>query len=152
MKNDEINLEEEFSEIFETIQEMKKDLTYLTTRMREVEKRVYRKLNTIQKKLSKFETKQEERKKKAPSGFAKAVALSTDLCEFMNKPEGTEMARTDVTKYIVNYIKENNLQDNENKRKIIADQKLTQLLSIPKENELDFFNLQSYMNKHFEKL
>ena len=32
----------------------------------------------------------------------------------MNKPEGTEMARTDVTKYIVNYIKENNLQDNEN--------------------------------------
>ena len=74
-------------------------------------------------------------------------------CEFMNKPEGSEIARTEVTKALVNYIKENNLIElgEDSKNKIVPDEKLKSLLGIQDEelNDLTYFNIQKYMNKHF---
>ena len=70
----------------------------------------------------------------------------------MNKTEGTEIARTDVTKALVSYIKENNLSYSENKQIIIPDDKLKELLGIENESkQLTYFNIQRYMNKHFCK-
>ena len=43
--------------------------------------------------------------KKEPSGFAKPTLISNELCDFLSKPNGTEMARTEVTKYLTQYIK-----------------------------------------------
>ena len=71
----------------------------------------------------------------------------------MNRPEGTEIARTEVTKILSEYIKTNKLQEqNENsKNKIVPDDKLRSLLGISSEEStnLTFFNIQKYMNKHF---
>ena len=91
--------------------------------------------------------------KRAPSGFAKPTKVTKELCEFMDKPEGSEIARTEVTKALVNYIKSNNLleQSENSTNKIVPDQKLKILLGI-KDDELDklnYFNIQKYMNKHF---
>jgi chromatin remodeling complex protein RSC6 len=68
----------------------------------------------------------------------------------MNKPNGTELARTEVTQYLINYIKDNNLQNEENKKCIKADNKLYKLLDLNENETLTYFNLQSYMNKHFK--
>ena len=68
----------------------------------------------------------------------------------MDVKEGTMMARTDVTKYIINYIKENNLQGVNNKKVIQPDKALKSLLK-PENNEVSYFTLQKYMNKHFIK-
>ena len=63
------------------------------------------------------------------------------------------MARTEVTKSVVAYIKENCLQPNSEKKNIITpDDKLKSLLGISDEDKLTYFNLQKYMNKHFIKL
>jgi chromatin remodeling complex protein RSC6 len=67
----------------------------------------------------------------------------------MNKQEGTQIARTDVTKALISYIKANNLQNKDNKKIILPDQKLQFLLGIKQEEQLTYFNLQKYMNKHF---
>ena len=68
----------------------------------------------------------------------------------MNKEAGTLVARTEVTQYLIKYIKENSLQNKENKRIIKPDDKLMDLLESG-ENEITYFNLQKYMNKHFIK-
>ena len=52
-----------------------------------------------------------KRKQRKPSGFAKPSLISDALCEFLGKPKGTEMARTSVTSFITEYIKNNNLQN-----------------------------------------
>jgi chromatin remodeling complex protein RSC6 len=71
----------------------------------------------------------------------------------MNKPEGSEIARTEVTKALVSYIKSNNLleQGEDSKNKIIPDEKLKTLLGLENNelNDLTYFNIQKYMNKHF---
>ena len=86
-----------------------------------------------------------------PSGFVKPTLISDELAMFLGKPVGTEMARTDVSRKINSYIKENGLQDTENGRKINPDEKLRKLLALSEEDELTYFNLQKYMKHHFIK-
>mgnify|MGYP001988569258 CR=1 FL=1 len=87
--------------------------------------------------------------KRAPSGFAKPALISSQLCSFLGKTEGTEMARTEVTKFLTTYIKEHNLQDPTNKRRILPDKKLGKLLNAKKDEEVTYFNLQKYMKVHY---
>lgn len=91
--------------------------------------------------------------KKAPSGFAKPTKISAELAAFLGVSEGEMIARPDVTKGITKYVKEHNLQKEENKRIIDltkpGGEALVELLNIPKGQELTFFNLQKYLKIHF---
>ena len=69
----------------------------------------------------------------------------------MNKEEGTEIARTEVTKSICFYIKQHQLENSANSKIITPDDKLKSLLGIEDGQELTYFNIQKYMNKHFVK-
>lgn len=87
--------------------------------------------------------------KRAPSGITKPTKVSDAMCEFMGRPKGDLIARTEVTKFITNYIKEKNLKDEAVKRHINPDTKLRALLNIPQADQLTYFNLQKYMTSHF---
>jgi chromatin remodeling complex protein RSC6 len=69
----------------------------------------------------------------------------------MNKSEGTEIARTEVTRALVNYIKSNKLENEINNKIITPDLKLKMLLGVEDEQEVTYFNIQKFMNKHFVK-
>lgn len=88
---------------------------------------------------------------RAPTGFAKPSLISDALCKFLNKPSGSKMARTDVTKEVNKYIKEHNLQNPENKKEIKADSTLTKLLNLKKGDDLNYFSLQKFLKDHFPK-
>jgi chromatin remodeling complex protein RSC6 len=120
----------------------------LKTEYRTLEKKWSRELKTAQKTSSKRKRKSGNR---APSGFVKPTKISDELAKFLEKPVGTEMARTDVTREINKYIRSHNLQDKENGRKINPDSKLSTLLKLKKTDELTYFNLQRFMSCHFAK-
>ena len=61
------------------------------------------------------------------------------------------MARTEVTRFIIKYIKDNNLQAQSEKKRIIPDEKLQKLLNSDSGEEITYFNIQKFMNKHFMK-
>ena len=88
--------------------------------------------------------------KKKPSGFAMPTKVSEKLSNFMGLTEGQQVARTEVTKYIINYIKSNNLQNPDNNQSIIPDVKLNSLFDYH-DGEITYFNIQKHMNKHFLK-
>ena len=92
----------------------------------------------------------EEKANRAPSGFAKPTIISDELCSFLGKPIGTEVARTEVTKFLSLYIKEHKLQDTVNKKVIHPDAKLKALLNCSDSDELTFFTIQKYMKGHFK--
>lgn len=85
----------------------------------------------------------------APSGFAKPTKLSNELCAFLNLAEGTELPRTEVTRQLNAYIKENGLQNPEDKRTILPDAKLKKLLAVKADDKVTYFNLQTFMKPHF---
>ena len=90
--------------------------------------------------------------KRTPSGFAKPTNLSNDLCDFLEKPHGTSMARTEVTRIINEYIRNKNLQNPSDRRKILADDKLKSILNIDPEKGLSYFSLQASIKHHFTKI
>ena len=120
----------------------------LKAEFKALEKRWTRELKNAQK--SKKRTKRGGNR--SPSGFVKPTKISDELAKFLEKPLGSEMARTEVTKEINNYIRAHSLQDKDNGRKIIPDTKLAGLLKISPSDELTYFNLQKYMSPHFPKV
>lgn len=120
----------------------------LKAEFRSMEKSWSRELKTAQKSQAKRKRKSGNRQ---PSGFVKPTKISDELAKFLEKPVGTEMARTDVTREINTYIRAHKLQDASNGRKIIPDAKLASLLKLKKTDELTYFNLQKYMSPHFSK-
>lgn len=107
-----------------------------------------------EKKEPKPKTKKEKKNqssdiKPLPSGISSAASLSDELCEFLEKPVGTKLFRAEVTKLLYKYINDNHLQDIENKKIIRADNKMKKLLGLENNQELTYFNIQTFMNKHY---
>ena len=87
----------------------------------------------------------------SPSGFAKPIKLSEEICKFLEIPEGSELSRTEVTRRLTQYIKTNNLNNPENRRIILPDAKLRQILALKGDEEVSYFTIQHYLNHHFIK-
>ena len=138
----------QFTTISVLVQEIQGQLSKLRTELKVVEKSVSKEMKQLDKVYSK---KKKNKGTRAPSGFVKPTKISDELAKFLSKESGVMMARTDVTKEMTSYIRENKLQDKDNGRKIIPDEKLSKLLNIDSSVELTYFNLQKYMSPHFEK-
>jgi len=148
LKEEKDEIKESFSCLLSTISSLKIQLTGLQNQIKSVERIANKKI----KQLDRDNKKNKNKGNKQPSGFANPTKISKELCTFMELPDGSERARTVVTKYIIKYIKDNNLQDPKNKKIIKPNNKLQTLLEVKtNEDPLTYFNIQRYMNKHFLK-
>jgi chromatin remodeling complex protein RSC6 len=145
---EESHVVEQSIEFVAKLQQLGVLISSLKAEYKTLERKWTRELKSAQKQSSKRKRKAGHR---APSGFVKPTRISDELAKFLEKPSGSEMARTEVTRDINKYIRTNNLQDKENGRKINPDNKLSALLKLKKTDELTYFNLQRYMSPHFAK-
>jgi hypothetical protein len=121
-------------------------LASLRSELRGIERQVERELRAARKATEKKRRKNINRQ---PSGFVKPTLISNELAAFLGKTNGSEMARTEVTREINTYIRDNKLQDKDNGRRILPDAKLKKLLKLKDGDELTYFNLQRFMSPHF---
>lgn len=142
------SLTSSFKSVLDNLSALKSAVTSAMTEVRTLQKSYERERKQHLKASRRRKTKAGNR---APSGFVIPTEISQELATFLKKPSGTEMKRTDVTKEINKYIRENKLQDPTNGRKILPDAKLRKLLRVPQNEELTYFNLQRYMSPHFPK-
>jgi chromatin remodeling complex protein RSC6 len=144
-------IEQDFQSLQTRLAEFKTLYSTITGDLRTLQKNMQRHIKESSRRGKRTRTSDPNKKPRAPSGFAKPAVISSELCTFLGVPSGTEMARTEVTKHLTQYIKENNLQDQENKRKILPDTKLSSLLNVGTDEDVTYFNLQKYMKVHFPK-
>lgn len=144
------SLSAQMSELMTTFQRLSTEARSAATKLRALDKQYQRTIRVAQKSSNK--KRKNSGAPRAPSGFVKPTLISKELASFLNKPHGSEMARTEVTKEINCYIRANQLQDKKNGRIIKPDTKLATLLKIGKNDELTYFNLQKYMSPHFAKM
>ena len=139
---------DQFSGFMGKLQAVSAQMSALRLEFRAIERQVSRELKTAAKMSQKRKKSTIER---APSGFVKPALISNELAAFLGEPEGSELARTEVTKKINLYVKAHKLQNAKNGRIIHPDQKLATLLNTKSDEELTYFNLQKYMACHFAK-
>lgn len=141
-------LSEKLQEFSSKLSQMMTIYTTLKSDFKTLAKSVERELKAAQKASAK---KRRSSGNRQPSGFIKPTLITDELATFLGKSSGTEMARTEVSKEINQYIRENKLQDAQNGRIIRPDSKLKKLLRVGNDEELTYFNLQRYMKHHFVK-
>lgn len=152
-KKEEINVKidedifNQFEQLVTQLNQMKTQITGIQQNIKQLDKNVKKQMKCLKKEVIKTKNKGNRQ----PSGFAKPSKVTKELCEFMNKAEGTEIARTEVTRALVAYIKENKLENTTNSKIISPDEKLKTLLDLNDSDELTYFTIQKYMNKHFVK-
>ena len=84
------------------------------------------------------------------NGFMKLNNISNELSKFMNIDENEMKSRVDVTKYICSYIKNNNLQNPEDRREILPDLNLQKLFKI-NNDKIKYYNIQTLLKIHFPR-
>ena len=141
------NYSDEFAHLIGQLKTLQTTLRDLTQYTQKLEKRVARDQKLVQKRVN-------GKRRRAPgsgqpSGFSKPGPVSDELRTFLKLGKDELIARTDVTKRINAYCKENKLQGEKDKRVLKADAKLKKLLRLGPKDELTFFNLQKYMKVHF---
>jgi chromatin remodeling complex protein RSC6 len=110
------------------------------------------KLTRTEKAFRKFKKSlipESERKVRQPSGFAKPSKLSPGLCKFLGLDADEELARTEVTKRVLNYVKEQGLQNTEHRKFINLDEKLTELLKPAPDEKVSYFSIQRLLKVHY---
>ena len=134
-----------FDNLYLTLTAFKQAISTMNNHLKLLERDMKKELRALKKVTS----KQKSKGNRKPSGFAKPSDVSVELCNFMGREKGTQIARTEVTQYLISYIKEHQLQFAENKKVILPDTKLKSLLGVDDKTQVTYFNLQGLMNKHF---
>ena len=139
-----VAIEKQLTDVMDSLTSMKQFITQVQGKVRGLDKLIKKEQkNTVKM------TEKKNRGNRKPSGFAKPGPVSDELCVFMKKEKGTHMARTEVTQYIVKYIKDKALVNNDNKKIIVPNPELKSLLAVSEKDEITYFNLQRLMNRHF---
>ena len=129
--------------------DLQQQLRALNTQIKQLQKSYKKEVKELKRKCKKPKKGAEGSKKRAPSGFAKPTYLSTKLCKFLDVPSDTMLARTEVTRKVNAYIKEHGLQNPKNKKEILADKSLKNILILEKGVPLTYFNLQKAIKTNF---
>eukprot|EP00960_Hanusia_phi_P011115 325674-Hanusia_phi.AAC.4 len=104
-----------------------------------------------QQKFIEKEKKKRENAKKSLSGFSMPTKISDELCEFMGVEKGTLKSRTEVAKYINDYVKKHDLHEQGNRRNIKPDGTLQKIFKVGGDEKVSFFSLQKLLSPHFPK-
>jgi chromatin remodeling complex protein RSC6 len=116
-------------------------------------KRLERRANRDVKDAKKGKRKQRaplaEGEERKPSIFQIPVPVSDELSVFLGGGKNNLMSRSQVTKAISAYVKENKLND---KHKVNPNAALRKLLGVKEGDELTIFNMQTYLQPHYIKV
>lgn len=118
-------------------------------RLRKKEQKDYeKKIDKLESKVIKKTNKTSRKELPIETNFTRKCEISDELKEFVH-PTSEKMNMAEVYKKVVQYIKDNNLQNTENRKNINLDEKLETLLGLNNNEEVTFFNLKSFLEKHF---
>lgn len=132
-----VEMRNEFNAIYGILEEQRNTLTHLMANFKKYHQK-------MEKKLIKKTNK--EKKK----GITKPCSLSSTLCDFLGVEHGSLMSRTEVTKQIHEYIRNNNLSFTNDRRYFVVDKVLSDLLNVELNEKISFFSIQPKMNSHFK--
>lgn len=133
--------------------EVRRAVTDILSGMKVVKKQAAIISKQAERKKSKKNRSVQESDSTKASGFAAPSVLSADLKKFMGIGPLDKRSRTEVTKWLCQFVEENNLQGEGDKRYISFDRneagkRLKDLLRVSSKESITYFDLQHYLKFH----
>jgi hypothetical protein len=144
----EITWNEEIKTLQTTVESQITTLKGVLANLKRLEKRVGREIKDAKKKRKAPKLNPDGTPVPKKDQFGKQVPISDELAGFLGKSKGSTASRSEVTRFIGEYVRNKSLLD---KRNIKADATLLKLLSISATEPLTYFSLQKFLNKHYIK-
>ena len=142
-------LDEDIKAVSGNLNTLRETVSAMLSQVKKLEKRVHREIKDARKRKRRSKVEEgPDAKPRTPSIFERPTQVTDELCKFLGKANGTLMSRSEVTKAVNNYVKENGLK---NKHDIKPDAALKKLLTVDEGIALTYFNLQRYLNRHYIK-
>lgn len=146
---EEVRLDSEVKAVTSRLLALREMVSELVTEAKRLEKKSTKLQKLADKRRKrKAPVEGEEAKPARVSIFQIPTDISPQLCAFLGRPAGSQESRSNVTKFVTTYVKEQNLK---NKHDINPDAKLRSLLNVKADEKLTYFNLQKYLNPHYLK-
>jgi upstream activation factor subunit UAF30 len=143
------SLDDDLRAVSTNLTSLRETTSTLLTQIKRLEKRVHREMKEARRRRRRVKTDENGVEvKRAPSIFERPTQVTSELLTFLNRPAGTLMSRSEVTKAVNDYVKSHDLK---NKHDIKPDAALKKLLAIGEGEPLTYFNLQRYLNRHYIK-
>jgi len=136
-----------FDQLINTLQSRIASDRQLLKEVRALKKAVSSERRQYQKFVTKYNKRRSGNRR---NGFQVPTPISNQMAKFVGVPNGSEMARTEVTKFIHTYIKDKKLQNPDNGQEIFPDSKLKKLL-YSGDSKITYFKLQTFLKPHFLK-
>jgi SWIB/MDM2 domain len=142
-------LDEDLKAVTLNLNTLKETVSAMLAQVKKLDKRVHREIKDARKRKRRSKVEEgPDAKPRALSIFERPTKVTEELLTFLGKPKDTLLSRSEVTKAVNNYVKENNLK---NKHDIKPDAALKKLLLVGEGEPLTYFNLQRYLNRHYIK-
>ncbi len=90
-------------------------------------------------------------KNKNPNTFLEKSNISLEMANFLGEDIEKKYSLSEISSKIIKYIRENNLIDIQNPKKINPDKKLMELFNLNENSNLTDFTLFIYIRKHLIK-
>ena len=140
---------ENFASLFQNIEQQvntaNNTIKFLKTNIKELNKLYKQEV----RKLGKYKKKTKRGNNK--SGINKPNPVPQKIKDLLNLEDDVLMSRIEITKGIYGYIKENDLQHPDDRRTVIPNDELKQLFSLEDDEEISFYNIQTYIKKVFNQ-
>lgn len=143
----ETSFDELLTQIDKEVESLRAEGNKGTRFLRSVAKSI-RQLKSASLRLSVKRTRRQTAPRSSNSGFMKPVKVSKEMQKFTGIKDEQLVSRVDVTKAICLYVKEHNLQNNDDRRQFTPDEKLSKLLNTTQ--PLTYYNLQKQIQHHFK--
>jgi hypothetical protein len=112
-------------------------------------------LRLLEKSVKKETKKREPVVKSAPLrqpkivGFDIQEKITNELCAFMQLPNESTSTRNNVTTYMTEYIRKNNLQDMTDRKQIQLNDELAALFKLKITDNITYFNIHKHISSLF---
>ena len=78
--------------------------------------------------------------------------ISSELLKHLGKDPGTQMTKSEAMKSVSEYVRNNGLQNPENRRQFTPNKKLSKVLNMEPTKTITFVELNKYLSHHFTPL
>lgn len=157
-----MNFDEKIKSIINTLKEFKKLYKEKCKEYEKISEKYEKVINEnkeLKEKLKKKSVKNQQKnqkknsKKNSPiiTDFTVEKEISDKLADFLSETKDKKISLVEINRIVIDYIKDNQLQDKNNRKNIILDDKLGHLFQDLSGNELNFSNINLHLEKHLAK-